>query len=306
MNLSALAGNEALKRRLEGLEAGRGLSHAWLISGPAGSGRRTLATLLAQAFVCQAPGERPCGQCPPCRKVIKGIHPDVSPVFGQEGKSVTVEQVRALRAGAHIRPNEGRRRVYLLDLHRMNAAGQNAMLKVLEEGPAYAVFLLLCENENAVLETIRSRCQRLSLSPVSPAQAEEYLRKRFPGEASDRLRRAALDCQGLLGRAVEELEGWDEKARARQELAQALAGALESGDELELFLAAMPLEKLKPPELRDLLVRLEGELGRRLPSFRDKRRLLRAEALLDELRGAAEVNVTGGSLSGWLCAGMFD
>ena len=138
MNLSTLAGNQRIKDRLSRREWDRGLSHAYIISGPAGSGRHALARRLAAAMLCTGGGERPCGTCPACLKTEKGIHPDFSVTAGPEaGKPITVDQVRALRSDAYIRPNEGERKVYLLEeADRMNPSAQNAMLKLLEEGPA--------------------------------------------------------------------------------------------------------------------------------------------------------------------------
>ena len=159
MELSALAGNAHVKAVLSQQEGGRGLSHAYILSGPAGSGRHTLARLLCGAMLCAASGgERPCGRCAPCRKVFSGVHPDVAVISGpREGKPITVDQVRALRSDAYIRPNEGERKIYLLEqADRMNQSAQNAMLKLLEEGPAYAVFLLLAENGGGLLQTVRS------------------------------------------------------------------------------------------------------------------------------------------------------
>ena len=159
-------------------------------------------------------GERPCGHCAPCRKVSSGVHPDVTVISGPgEGKPITVDQVRALRSDAYIRPNEGERKIYLLEqADRMNQSAQNAMLKLLEEGPAYAVFLLLAENGGGLLQTVRSRCEELDLVPVPPAEAERWLSVRFPDQDPAAVRRAALECQGLLGRGVELLEGGGEAA----------------------------------------------------------------------------------------------
>ena len=151
---------ERFRQELARRELARGLPHAWVISGPA-----ELARTAAAAMVCTAPpGTRPCGSCVPCRKVEQGIHPDVITVSGpKEGKPVTVDQIRALRADAYIRPNEGERKVYLLErADQMNHFAQNAMLKLLEEGPPYAAFLLRADNPQSLLQTVRSRCEELS------------------------------------------------------------------------------------------------------------------------------------------------
>ena len=308
MELSALAGNRALKTQLSQQEEGRGLSHAYILSGPAGSGRHTLARLLCGAMLCTAPAAlRPCGRCGPCKKVFSGIHPDVAVISGPgPGKPITVDQVRQLRADAYIRPNEGARKVYLLEeADRMNAGAQNAMLKLLEEGPAYAAFLLLAENGGGLLQTVRSRCEELSLSPVSPREAEAWLRERFPQRPQEELVQAAQACQGLLGRAVSALEGGGQEARERSERADALVRALEGDSELALLEAAQVLEQIPKEEVPRLLDQLYISLGERLTGGGDRRRLLKAAALVKRLRGAAQLNANPGQMAGWLCAGMF-
>ena len=219
MEFSALAGNDRLKEQLSQQESGRGLAHAYIISGPTGSGRHTLARLLAAAMVCTSDsGSRPCGKCSPCKKITAGIHPDFEIISGpEEGKPITVDQIRALRSDAYIRPNEGNRKIYLLEgADQMNASAQNAMLKLLEEGPGYAVFLLLAENGGGLLQTVRSRCEELVLSPVSVVQCQSWLKDRFPQKSLEEIQTAALDCQGVLGRAVDRLSGTDEKTRSRR------------------------------------------------------------------------------------------
>lgn len=305
MDVSALAGNPRLKELLSQREEGRGLSHAYLISGPAGSGRHTLARLLAQAMLCQG-AHKPCGQCGPCKKVAAGIHPDVIVASGDGDKPISVDQVRSLRADAYVRPNEGERKIYLLEgADRMNAAAQNAMLKLLEEGPEYAAFLLLAENAGAVLQTVRSRCEELSLTPVNPKEALAWLEGRFPGKSREELQKAALDCQGLLGRAVEALEGGGEASRERSALAARLCDTLAGTDEAALFEASMVLDKLGKEELPRFLDELEAQLGARAARGGDRKRLLRGVELVRTLRGAARLNANPGQLAGWLCAGMF-
>ena len=120
------------------------LSHAYLITGGSGEGRSAYARRLTQAYLCQ--GERPpCGQCLPCRKVAAGIHPDVSLIAPAEGKrEISVDQVRSLRADAYVRPNEGRRKIYLIDpADSMNPAAPNSLLKVLAEGRPIRPFCCL-------------------------------------------------------------------------------------------------------------------------------------------------------------------
>lgn len=306
MRLNLLAGNPRLKEQLSRQGAGRGLSHAYIISGPAGSGKHTLARLLAGAMVCAAPAENaPCGVCLPCKKVVAGTHPDVTVIAGPgEGKPITVDQIRALRTDAHIRPNEGERKVYVLEgADGLNPSAQNAMLKLLEEGPAYAAFLLLAENPGGLLQTVRSRCEELPLSPVPPAQCREWLRERYPGRPPEELEKAALDCQGILGRAVAALEGADTGALEAQ--AKALSAALARGSERQVLEAAMELEKSSKESLSPLLERTGALLVEEMARGGDKRRCLRAVELLRRLKGAAALNVGPGALWGWLCGGLF-
>ena len=272
MDLSLLKGNKRLKDQLSRQERGRGLSHAYIISGPAGSGRHTLARQLAAAMLCAGSGEKPCGKCGPCLKVMKGVHPDVSTVTGpEEGKPITVDQVRLLRADAYILPNEGERKVYLLEgADRMNAPAQNAMLKLLEEGPPYAAFLLIAGNAGGLLQTVRSRCEELAVTP-----------------------------------AVEPVSG--ETDQERRALAEKLTASLEKAREPELLETAAAVLDVKRNrgELAALLDELTEQLAARAAGGGDRRRLLRAAELVRTLRGAAMLNVNGGQIAGWLCAGMF-
>ncbi len=304
MELTALAGNAQIKAQLAHREGD--LAHAYIVAGPAGSGRHTLAAQMAAALVCSAqPPLRPCGRCSHCRKAAGGIHPDITVIAGSGGKPITVDQVRALRTDAYVRPNEAERKVYLLErADRMNASAQNAMLKLLEDGPAYAVFFLLAENGSALLPTVRSRCETLELAPVSPAQAEEWLAKAFPGRTAEEIRRAALECQGILGRAAALLEGGQEED-GLEETARSLSAALEGEDELALFEATQALDKLSREELTAVLDRTLIQIGARLPGSQRPRRLLAAAELLRRLRDGADLNANPGQVAGWLCAGMF-
>lgn len=202
------------------------LSHAYLITGGSGDSRAALADRLTAAYLCEGPNP-PCGQCRACRKVGGGAHPDVYRAApAPDKREITVDQIRALRADAYVRPNEGRRKVYLINpADAMNPAAQNALLKVLEEGPAYAAFLLVSDRPGKLLDTVRSRCELLSLP-----------------------REDALPGPELLERA------------------ETLAGLLLAGDELACAQALVELELSKPKaeELSALLLETERAVSRRL------------------------------------------
>ena len=327
MNMTPLAGNGPLKRQLEAETARRGLSHAYIISGPAGSGKRTLAGLLSAALVCSGKGEVPCGHCSGCKKALAGIHPDIVSV-GADGKDITVSQIRALRGDAYIKPNEAGRKVYLL--HRaqsMNQSAQNAMLKLLEEGPPYAAFLLLAENAASLLPTVRSRCEVLTLSPVTPQEARAWVDARYPQCTPGQRQAAAEHCEGLLGRAAAELEGNAGEDRREVQAAGALLHQLCTGNEAALAEFCAGLEKDKWDRdglsgllaefsllLRDSLTAGAGACGEADPQRKalaeeaagalKPRQLMAAMELTRRLREALDYNLGAGHLAGWLAAGL--
>jgi len=157
--------------------ASRGsLSHALIFSGS--GDRAAAARYAAAAFECAAAGERPCLRCAHCRKVLADIHPDVVFVRDPDHRELSAEVVRAARADAFIRPNEGERKVYVFeDCAALNERGQNILLKTVEEGPPYCAFLFCAENASALLQTIRSRCVELRLSEDAETAVGEDARE---------------------------------------------------------------------------------------------------------------------------------
>ena len=156
MSFETFLGNDRLKKNLaESLAKGR-ISHFYLISGPQGSGKRTLAKLLSAAILCRE-SRKPCLRCLPCRKILEGNHPDCITVEDPDHKNVAVKIVRQIREDVFIRPNESDHKIYIFP-QELGIEGQNALLKILEEPPKYGVFLLLSDNPNKLLPTVRSRC----------------------------------------------------------------------------------------------------------------------------------------------------
>lgn len=174
------------------------LSHAWLLLGDGEKPLSELAAFLTRAILCEGAAGKPCGKCPQCRKLQKGIHPDLVVLERLTDKrEITVGQVRELRQEVFVLPNEARGKVFLIrEADTMNGSAQNALLKVLEEPPSYASFLLLGQNPGAFLPTIRSRCQELRLQGVgkekSPSQQAAELAEAFiRGDALDFARLSA-------------------------------------------------------------------------------------------------------------------
>ena len=152
----------AVSGRTRSAAARNALSHAVLLTGSADA--LDAARFAAAALECTAGSGQPCGVCQACRKIRQDIHPDVTVVRDPDHKNIAVDIIREIRSDAYIRPNEGRRKVYIFpDCSLLSEQGQNVLLKIVEEGPPYAAFLFCAENGSAVLQTLRSRCVEIKL-----------------------------------------------------------------------------------------------------------------------------------------------
>lgn len=179
--LSAVVGNRALCHRLGQELETSAFAHAYILEGPEGCGKSTLACELIKALACERRTETasplPCGCCPTCQKIAAGNSPDVIHIRRENGKATMgVDTVRALRSDVITVPNDLSFKVYVIhDAHTMTVQAQNALLLTLEEPPAFVLFLLLAEDANALLETIRSRAPVLRMEPICTADIESYL-----------------------------------------------------------------------------------------------------------------------------------
>src|SRR5437762_1090942 len=201
------------------------LSHAYLFTGPAGIGKRTLALAFAMALNCEADpleGERwpdvPCGLCASCSRTLRGEHPDLTEVnletqaaaLADEGgksksgppKELRIDTIREMQHTVGLSPYSGRWKVYVLgDADRMNEEAANCLLKTLEEPPSQTVLILLAPDESAVLPTISSRCIQISLRPLSRQLIASSLVDEWGAEREQAEKLAALSS-GRLGWAV--------------------------------------------------------------------------------------------------------
>ena len=311
MGFETLLGNDRLKENLTvSLSKGR-VSHFYLISGPAGSGKRTLAKLLAAAILCQG-RDKPCGVCGPCRKTLKNEHPDFITIDDPEKKTVPVDLIRKARADIYIQPNESDYKIYLFPRAQdMGLPGQNALLKVLEEPPKYGVFILLTDNPEKLLPTVRSRCTELALTSVSQKQMRQHLTLKYPKASAEDIAAAIMRSGGWLGQAQELLEGGEIPPQTAD-----FVRSFAARDTMGLVNVLVPMEKWKRDALIDLLTDWQmlledalacraglpstSPLARELSQGRTAPELMQALKALQKAAQYAQGNVSPAAVCGWL------
>lgn len=205
---SSVLGHEGAKRHLMRALSEKKVSHAYLLEGPSGVGKKTLSKAFIQALLCENPviGSGrfdSCGCCRSCELLSHGNHPDVKTIRpAEDGKNISVDQIRdELVSDMQILPYMDSYKVYTIEQADMlNIPAQNAMLKTIEEPPAYGVILLLCENESSLLPTILSRCVKVSLSPLPGSLVKKALIEE--GISMHDAETAAAFAQGSLGEAL--------------------------------------------------------------------------------------------------------
>ena len=312
MAFDTLLGNDRLKQNLaESLAKGH-ISHFYLISGPEGSGKHTLAKLLAAAILCQEK-RRPCLRCNPCRKVLENSHPDFITVDDPEKKTVTVDLIRQARADIYVQPNESDHKIYLFPRAQdMGVPGQNALLKILEEPPKYGVFLLLTDNPDKLLPTVRSRCTELKMQALSEDILRKQLQRDFPGASEEDISAAIYRSGGFLGQAKQLLEGGGETPVQTEQFVEALCRK----DSLLLTQTLTPMEKWKRDALLEILkswleilenamlsrsgIRVLSPQARQLAQLRPAAELHELALILKKAIDYTQSNVSPAAVCGWL------
>lgn len=209
-------GNADAVAALGRMAESRRMPHAFIIEGADGLGKSTFARLIARAAMCTC--EEPmAGACSHCRKIRENIHPDLLFVTGS-GKinAISIDAVRDMRKEAMIAPNEADKRVFVLeDCDNMLLAAQNAFLKIFEEAPPHAVFVMTCRSAMNLLTTIRSRGRIVTLHPVEPDEGVRFLTGRVKGLDQQRAREVCVSSGGNLGEALRILAGDGGEMRGR-------------------------------------------------------------------------------------------
>jgi DNA polymerase-3 subunit delta' len=306
---------------------------AVLMAGPAGVGKRMTAIAVAQAINCLAPLSAPglereaCGECTSCRRIARGIHPDVIVVEPGDSGSIKIEQIRTVIDQSQYRPFEARRRVVIVD--EADAAGsdaQSALLKTLEEPPSASFFILVSSRPDSLLPTVLSRCPRLRFGPLSPADVARVLIRDHEYSETD-AHAAAADADGSVGRALEAAS--EDISDAREAAQRVLQDTARVADPVRRIGIARALTEGKgsPAEernrlavrlrsmgslLRDITIiashadrstlanaDLETQLEKLAASY-DTDRSLRAYAAVDQALGAIERNASPKVVADWL------
>ena len=179
------------------------VSHAYILNGERGSGKKMLANLFAMTLLCETGDNEPCGKCHSCKQAESGNHPDIIRVTHEKPNSISVDDIRTqVNNTVDIKPYQGPYKVYIIpQADMMTPQAQNAILKTIEEPPSYGVFLLLTENAETLLPTINSRCVMLKLRNIKDTLIKKYLMENLeiPDYKADM---CTAFAQGNMGRAI--------------------------------------------------------------------------------------------------------
>ena len=227
------------------------VSHAYILNGERGSGKKMLANLFAMTLLCETGDNEPCGKCHSCKQAESGNHPDIIRVTHEKPNSISVDDIRTqVNNTVDIKPYQGPYKVYIIpQADMMTPQAQNAILKTIEEPPSYAVFLLLTENAETLLPTINSRCVMLKLRNIKDTLIIKYLMENLeiPDYKADM---CTAFAQGNMGRAIM-LANSDHFNEIREEAVQLLKHINEM--ELNEIVAAVKNISVYKLEITDYL-----------------------------------------------------
>ena len=179
--------------------------HAYLLCGPRGTGKKSVARLCAMAAVCRCEdsAKRPCGACGPCRRVLSDTHPDLHTIVPEKGKkSIGIDVMRDMIAQVGVKSFEaGTKAILIPQAELMTPQAQNCLLKTLEEPPEDTVFFLITEQPGSLLPTIVSRCRVIRFHPLSAQDCEKRLIAL--GQSAQAARQKARMAEGCVGQALD-------------------------------------------------------------------------------------------------------
>lgn len=198
-----VVGHDQIKEHFQKAIEVQKVSHAYILAGEAGMGRKSLANAFALTLLCEQGRSEPCMECHACKQALSGNHPDLIYVGHEKPGSIGVDDVRRqIQDTVMIRPYSSYYKIYMIDgAEKMTVQAQNALLKTIEEPPSYAIILLLTTNPEAFLPTVLSRCVQLKLKPLKDHVVKGYLTGSL-GVSPDQAEVYAAFSRGNLGRAI--------------------------------------------------------------------------------------------------------
>lgn len=176
-----ILGNEQIKEHFKNAIKLHKVSHAYILNGDKGMGKKMLSNAFAMALQCERGTEEPCMECRSCRQVMSGNHPDIKYITHEKPNVIAVDEVREqINNDIQIKPYSSPYKIYIVDeAEKMNQQAQNALLKTIEEPPEYGIIILLTSNSEMFLPTILSRCVMLNMKLMEKEQMRDYLMKKM-------------------------------------------------------------------------------------------------------------------------------
>lgn len=246
-----ILGNDMVKDHFKKAIEGHKVSHAYILTGEAGMGRKSIANAFAMTLLCEKGGSEPCMVCHSCKQVLGGNHPDLIYVTHEKPASIGVDDIREqINDTIMIRPYSSYYKIYIVDeAEKMTVQAQNALLKTIEEPPSYAVILLITTNQEVFLPTILSRCIQLKLKPLKDFTVKSYLTEHLhvPDKEAEV---CAAFARGNLGKAIH-LSSSDEF----KELYQKVMSVIKSVGDMDITMLLDCIREIKDQkfEMNDML-----------------------------------------------------
>lgn len=323
MAFDSFYGNEALKENIANMIDNNKLPHAIILQGENGLGKKTFANLIAAALLCKNE-KKPCLNCASCRNVLGGNHSDV--LYYESEKhtknNFSVEKVRAIRESAYVKPNQSDYKVFIVgEADLMNISAQNAFLKVLEEPPAYAVFILLAQSKSSFIQTILSRATVFTLERVTDEQAKECVKNILNGPTDEEISKAVDLIGGNIGKVIDGLKGEDIITATQKALG--IGRAVVADKEFELLSALADFEddrqllKNTAPVLTalfrdalayrssgEILIKINQETAKLIAGKLTKKQIYNLLEVSIELPKRINKNANHKLLITWLCSAL--
>ena len=240
-----IIGHEQIKEHLQNAITMDKISHAYIINGPDKSGKKMLAEAFAMALQCETGGTDGCMECHSCKQAMNHNQPDIIYVSHEKPNTISVDDIRSqVNNDIGIKPYSSKYKIYIVDeAEKMNVQAQNALLKTIEEPPAYAVILLLTTNADTFLPTILSRCVTLNIKVVPDEKIKKFLMKEYqiPDYQADV---CVAFAQGNVGKAIQLAVSSD-----FNELKAAVLQLMKRLDDIEIYEMGVAIKQINEYKL---------------------------------------------------------